>query len=101
MESILRQTPHGFTVTGVLDFQHVLQVRDLGLQWLRVWPVADIEIDLANTVCDSAGLAVCVAWWREAVKNHKQIIWRQVLPDVRTLARAYGLETILGLERPI
>src|SRR3990167_454764 len=95
---VFTQTPQGLQEMGTLDFQHSLQVRELGLQWLKTAQLRVVEVDLSQVVLDSAGVAVCVSWWREAVLHQKQIVWKHVPASVNALAKAYGVATIVGLE---
>jgi len=61
----------------------------------------EFEFDLsAVTEVDSAAVALLLEWQRQAVARGRRLALRGVPADVVSLARLYGVDALLDLDRP-
>lgn len=83
-------------LSGELDFYTVNTV--IGHPGAAMQPGQAITIDLAGLQrADSAGLALMVEWLREAEGCGLTITFANVPPQLKSIARACGLDAILPL----
>ena len=90
----LKQNTEQAKLIGSLDFSNVLKVLKPGLSYVAQaqTPTFDFsEIKKAN----SAGIALMLAWWREAVRLKKKIVWLHIPKNMYALIKASDLEKIL------
>lgn len=81
---------------GELGFQSVPAV--LQHAGTRMQGEARLEVDLKGvTRADSAGLALLVAWLREAEHAGNEIVFINVPDQLLSIARVCGLDEILSL----
>ena len=83
---------------GELSFRTVPQVLAQGETLFEQVP-SSVAIDLQGVSrSDSAGVALLVEWTRAAHRRHKNIVFRNVPPQMRSIVEVCGLEDILSLE---
>lgn len=59
---------------------------------------SEVVIDLEKVErVDSAGLALLVHWARQARQQNCRLHYRSLPPQVDTLVRVYGMETVLNV----
>ncbi|MFN9807627.1 MAG: lipid asymmetry maintenance protein MlaB [Betaproteobacteria bacterium] len=58
----------------------------------------DLGVDLSDvTEVDSAGVAMLVAWLREATARGGTLVLTHIPPALASLARLYGVDGLLGI----
>ena len=83
-------------LTGVLDFDTVVALREQGEQWIAGPAPAAFTLDLAAVeYSSSAGLALLLDWLRTAARCDKQARLSGMPADMQALARVGGLEAVL------
>ena len=90
----LKQNAEQARLIGSIDFSNVLKVLDSGLRYVAQTqtPIFDFsEIEKAN----SAGIALMLAWWREATRLKKKIQWLHIPKNICALIKVSDLEKIL------
>ena len=81
---------------GELSFNTVIPLISKGEELMDVAPA--LIIDLKDvTRSDSAGLALLVEWMRSARHKNKDIIFRNIPPQMLAVAKVSGLDLILPL----
>lgn|SRR5690554_7991545 len=83
-----------YSVSGELTLDTVTEALS---ESTELFEKADtLDIDLANvTRADSAGLALLVAWMRQARQSEKKIQFQHVPAQMLAIAKASGLDEIL------
>lgn len=77
-----------FCLSGVLDFQSVVALRDQD-----IWSSGDPQIDLANiSHSNSAGIALLLEWMKLAQQKGVQIKYHNLPESLGVIARAYGVD---------
>lgn len=85
------------TVRGVLSFDTVPGVFAKSAAWVETSQGA-ITIDLKNVErADSAGLALLIEWLQMARRQNRELSFRNVPEQVRSLIRVNGLTNALGV----
>jgi phospholipid transport system transporter-binding protein len=83
-------------VSGVLDFDSVIELQAVGLQWLSDCPAAVCRLDLGGvTYSTSAGIALLLDWLRAAAAAGKTLEIQNIPADMAAIARVSGLDSIL------
>lgn len=86
-----------FQLAGDLSFATVPQVY-LEADTLFGSPEAALVLDLSRVKrTDSAGLALLVAWLRQARRQHKDLHFRAIPEQLLAIAKASGVEAVLPL----
>ena len=86
-----------YTVDGVLDLASVGRHLAEGVKAINATS-EKLEIDLSGSqFAGTAGIALLIAWLRHGEKAGKQVMFRGVPADLPAIARACGVETILGI----
>lgn len=84
------------SISGVLDFESVLDIDAQGQQWLANTAPPQCEIDLAAvSYCSSVGVALVLGWMRVAQKLAKTLTLKNIPADMLALASVSGLDTVL------
>lgn len=84
------------TLSGVLDFDSVLDVDAQGREWLEGDAPAQCNVDLdAISYSSSAGVALLLGWLRVAQQQRKTLKVLRLPADMAALARVGGLEDLL------
>lgn len=87
-----------FFVIGELSLETVPGLLERGAEIMGRGARA-VELDLREvTRADSAGLALMIEWMRAAHRHHKNIVFRNVPPQILAMAKISGLEDILPLD---
>lgn len=85
-------------LTGALTFASVPEVYRQGSALFVDDDRASLTLDLKNIEhTDSAGLALLLEWMRSARQQHKVIHFKNVPPQLLSLANLSGLDDILPL----
>ncbi len=85
------------SISGVLDFESVLDLDAKGQEWVAAAAPANCEIDLADvTYSSSVGIALVLGWMRAAQKAGKALSVKNVPADMLALVRVSGLDTVLA-----
>ena len=85
-----------FKVNGAITFETALALRKMGDRWIK--KEKDILIDFqAVDQCNSAGLAVMIAWLRHAKRLNKSIRFIEVPSSLRAISAVYKITEILGI----
>ncbi|HEY9052618.1 MAG TPA: STAS domain-containing protein [Gammaproteobacteria bacterium] len=80
-----------YRLSGVLDFQSVVALRDQD-----IWSSGEPDIDLANvTHSNSAGIALLLEWLKLAQQKGVQIKYHNLPESLGVIARAYGVDQAL------
>lgn len=97
MKAWLEQTsPQLACLNGVLSFDSVRDVEYQGVQFLSL-DVPECTIDLAGvSYSDSAGLALLLAWYREALKQGKSIRFTAPPANMLALLAVSGLDELIS-----
>ncbi len=83
-------------ISGVLDFESVLDIDQSGQQWVTGPAPAQCAIDLAAvTYCSSVGIALMLGWLRAAQQGAKVLTIKNIPADMLALASVSGLDTVL------
>lgn len=84
------------TLTGVLDYETVLDVDKQGQQWLLDSAPCECKLDLgAITYSSSAGIALLLGWLRIARQQRKKLQLLQAPASMIALANVGGLDDLL------
>ena len=84
------------SISGVLDFESVLDLDAQGHQWLASAAPAQCELDLAAvTYSSSVGIALVLGWLRTAQSAGRTLAIKNMPADMLALARVSGLEPLL------
>lgn len=84
------------SISGVLDFESVLDIDAEGQQWLESTAPAQCEIDLAQvTYSSSVGVALVLGWMRAAQKADKSLKLKNIPADMLALASVSSLDAML------
>ncbi|HET8709743.1 MAG TPA: STAS domain-containing protein [Spongiibacteraceae bacterium] len=84
------------SISGVLDFESVLDLDMQGQQWLAQDAPARCEIDLADvTYSSSVGIALLLGWMRAAQQAGRKLSLKNVPADMLALAHVGGIESLL------
>jgi anti-sigma B factor antagonist len=85
-------------LSGTVTYRTVEKVWKDGLVKIK-GGLNKLLVDLGGlTQCDSSGLALCVAWGREAHAQKKNIDFINVPVFVQDLVRVYGLDKVLSIK---
>lgn len=85
-------------VSGVLDFESVLDIDTQGQDWLTTTAPAQCELDLGSVgYSSSVGVALVLGWLRTAMQANKTLIVKNLPADMAALAHVGGLEKLLNL----
>ncbi len=77
-----------YHLSGVLDFQSVVALRDQD-----IWSAGEPQIDLANVSnSNSAGIALLLEWLKLAQQKGVQIKYHNLPESLGVIARAYGVD---------
>lgn len=84
------------TLTGVLDYETVLEVDQQGHQWILEADTRECKLDLgAITYSSSAGIALLLGWLRTAQEQRKTLRFLQAPASMIALANVGGLGDLL------
>lgn len=87
------------SISGVLDFDSVLDLDTEGRHWLAGAAPAQCELDLAAvTYSSSVGIALVLGWIRAAQSAGRTLALKNIPVDMRALAHVSGLEELLTEE---
>jgi phospholipid transport system transporter-binding protein len=85
-------------VSGELSFSNVANLCDLGKQYIKSLEVKDITFDFSQVKrCDSAGLALLVAWRRFAKQHNKAAKFIHLPSHMYDVAKLSNLDRILPI----
>jgi phospholipid transport system transporter-binding protein len=84
------------TISGVLNVDTVVRLRELGTALLKTMPEATIDLQKV-TECDSAALALLTALARDAKKIGKQARFIHVPSQLMAIAKLSALDKVLTL----
>ena len=85
------------TLSGVLDYESVLDVDMQGQQWLEGSAPAECILDLEMvTYSSSVGIAVLLGWLRVAQQQQKILHIQQLPATMTALAKVGGLDELLA-----
>jgi phospholipid transport system transporter-binding protein len=94
--AVLAMNGGALSISGVLDFESVLDIDAEGRHWLADAAPAQCELDLAAvTYASSVGIALVLGWMRAAQNAGKTLAIKNIPADMRALARVGGLEAVL------
>jgi len=83
-------------ISGVLDFDSVVELEAAGQRWLSDTAPVDCQLDLAGvTYSSSAGIALLLGWLRTAQQAKKHLHIRNMPADMAALVRVGGLDNLL------
>ena len=83
-------------LSGVLDFDSVLEVDIQGQQWLQSAAPLECNLDLGGvSYSSSAGIVLLLGWLRVAQQQQKKLRIKQLPPSMAALAKVGGLEDLL------
>jgi phospholipid transport system transporter-binding protein len=83
-------------LSGVLDYESVLDVEVEGRQWLQGAAPAQCKLDLAAvSYSSSAGVALLLGWLRVARQQRKSLQIQNMPADMAALVQVSGLADIL------
>lgn len=83
-------------VSGVLDFETVLELDEPALVWLRGDAPVQCRVDLAAvSYSSSVGVALVLGWLRAAIHAGKTLRIDNMPADIAALARVGGLQDLL------
>lgn len=84
------------SISGVLDFESVVEIDAQGQQWLAEVAPTQCEVELAAvTYSSSVGIALVLGWMRAAQKAGKTLSIKNIPTDMLALASVGGLDTFL------
>ena len=84
------------SISGVLDFESVLDLDVQGQQWFESAAPAQCELDLAAvSYSSSVGIALVLGWMRAAQRAGRTLALKNIPADMLALARVSGLEPLL------
>lgn len=88
-----------FSLSGVLDYQSAPALRDQGARLLKASPAAVCVLDCAGVAkSSSVGLALLLAFMRDARAAGKTLHVSNLPQDMREIASVCGLLEILPLQ---
>ncbi|MDO9618628.1 MAG: STAS domain-containing protein [Pseudomonas sp.] len=97
--SISEASPGVFSLVGVLDYLSVPALREQGARLLKVSPAAACVLDCAGVEkSSSVGLALLLAFMRDANAAGKSLSVSNLPKDMREIAGVCGLLEILPLQ---
>ena len=83
-----------FVLSGDLDFQNVLSVFEKGLKQFN--SQRELVFNFAGLkTSNSAAIALMVEWLKRAKQQNKSIQFRNVSPQLQSIAKVAGLEKII------
>ena len=83
-------------LSGVLDFESVLDVDMQGQQWLEDSAAQQCNLDLSKvTYSSSAGVALLLGWLRVAQIKQKTLHIQHLPANLAALAKVGGLDDVL------
>lgn len=83
-----------FTVTGELVFKTVPRWRRIGRQYINATEEPVIEFSNISR-CDSSGVALLLAWLRDAKERGRVIRFAQMPQQLVDIAQVYGVLDVL------
>lgn len=84
------------SISGVLDFESVLDLDAQGEQWFAGAAPLQCELDLAAvTYSSSVGIALVLGWMRAAQRAGRTLAIKNIPSDMLALAKVGGLEELL------
>lgn len=84
------------SISGVLDFESVLDLDAQCAQWFTTVAPTQCELDLAAvTYSSSVGIALVLGWMRAARRAGRTLAIKNMPADMLSLARVGGLEALL------
>lgn len=85
------------SISGVLDFESVVEIDAQGRQWLADAAPKQCVVDLAAvTYSSSVGIALVLGWMRAAEKATKILSVKNIPADMLALASVSSLDTVLA-----
>jgi phospholipid transport system transporter-binding protein len=83
-------------VTGSINFQNVVRLRDSGKQLLSQTSASALTVNLAELQhSDNAGLVLLISWLRDAQDIKKTLTFDYVPHYLQQMAQVFGLYSIL------
>lgn len=80
---------------GQLNFFNVLSIRQAGLNYINK-QATSVTFNLSEIIkSDSAGVALLIEWWREALYQNKEIKFIHIPPEMMALIKVGNLTDIL------
>ncbi len=84
------------TLSGVLDYESVLDVDMLVQNWIRDAAPSSCNLDLSLvTYSSSVGVALLLGWLRVAQQKQKNLRFQQLPATMAALAKVGGLDELL------
>ncbi|MDF3195148.1 STAS domain-containing protein [Pseudomonas sp. 1928-m] len=97
--SISEASPGVFNLTGVLDYLSAPALREQGARLLKVSPAATCVLDCGGVEkSSSVGLALLLAFMRDASAAGKTLSVSNLPKDMREIAGVCGLLEIIPLQ---
>lgn len=97
--SISEASPGVLTLTGELDYQSAPALREQGARLLKATPSAECVLDCSGVArSSSVGIALVLAFMRDASAAGKSLNVRGLPKDMREIAGVCGLLEILPLQ---
>lgn len=85
------------TLSGVLDYESVLDVDMQVQRWLADVAPSPCNLDLSQvTYSSSVGIAALLGWLRVAQQQQKSLHFQQMPANMVALAKVGGLDELLG-----
>ena len=88
-----------FSVSGDLIFSTVSRWRDLGRRYIRHSKDPIIAFQAIES-CDSSGVALLLAWLRDAKESGKVLRFTHPPQQLLDVARVYGVIDLLNGDKP-
>jgi len=87
------------SLSGVLDYESILDVYKQGQKWLRNLVPEEAIIEMGQlTYSNSAGLLLLLDWLRTAIQEQKAISIEKIPDDLFALIKVSGLDNLLASE---
>lgn len=84
------------TVQGPVTSENVVSLLAQGVERFTA---PRVTVDLSGvTDVDSTALSLLLEWRREAVRNGREILYRNLPANLKSLAELYGVTELLGEE---
>ncbi len=95
-EVTVHKAPEGLTISGNVNFHTVVCLRQLGNDFIASEEAPRIDFKAVEQ-CDSTGLALMMAWLRQAKKENKPIEFLNVPSSLKAIAGVCDVSEILGI----
>lgn len=93
----LDKTETKLSVSGVIRFGNVLNLRREGNRLIRLVNASDIKVDLAGVdSSDTSGLSLLLCWIRYAKQHNKKIQYQSIPMQLLKVAKTCGIVQLLS-----